>query len=110
MFIIPKSIFKITDEVAGSTLSYTLFYTNNNSDNVCGSAIIPAFSCNSGICRHEFDVNSSLLCPTSNVYNVSVFATNLLGNGYTSSIVTTISKCMMLYCDIILINIMHALL
>ena len=96
MFLIAKSIFKITDEVAGSTLSYTLIYTNNNSDSVCGSAIIPAFSCNSGICRHKFDANdSSLLCPTSNVYNVSVFATNLLGNGHTSSIVTTISKCMM---------------
>ena len=98
VFLILKSTFKIADELDGSALSYTLTYADNNSDIVCGSAIIPASSCNSGICRHVFDVDSSSplsICPTSSsdVYNVSVFASNFLGNGDTSSIATTISEC-----------------
>ena len=93
LFLILKSTFNITDEIDGSTLSYTLTYIDGNSGSVCGSAIIPASFCNSGICRHVFNANSSLICSTSNVYNATVLSTNLLGNGYTSSIVTIISKC-----------------
>ena len=95
-FLFFKSTFKITDELDGSALSYTLTYADSNSDIVCGSATIPASSCNFGTCRYTFDANS-MLCPASNIYNntISVYATNLIGNGYTSSIVATISECMM---------------
>ena len=87
-----KSTFKITDGIDGSALSYTLTYAdNNNSDIVCGSATIPASSCNFGTCKYAFP--SLSVCSASNIYNMSVFATNLLGNGHASSTITALSKC-----------------
>ena len=68
----------------GSASSYIIFYADSVSGAICDSAIIEAQSCKNGICNHLFDSSSSN-CPPSSDISISVLATNVLGNGTTSS-------------------------
>ena len=75
--------------MAGSTLFYTITYSDYTLGSVCSSTVVPASSCNSGICRHVFDVTDSS-CPTVLAYNISVAASNLIGSGYPSRVTLSI--------------------
>ena len=67
----------------GGAISYTITYTEISSDNICGTEIIPASSCLSGVCTHFFDLSSSN-CGSVPI-SVRVSATNILGSGATST-------------------------
>lgn len=49
---------------------------------ICNSGQVEPLSCKFGVCSHLFDTSTSS-CPSSADIDVSVFATNLLGNGPT---------------------------
>ena len=70
----------------GSTY-YNINYTNSMSGESCGSAVIPASSCTSSVCNHDFDISSSL-CSPSTVLSVSIFASSILGDGGVSEELT----------------------
>ena len=75
--------FQIADGIDGSAISYTVTYSESTSGSTCGSATIPASSCTNEMCTHLFDTSLSL-CPSAVNIDVTVFATNVLGNGSTS--------------------------
>ena len=72
--------FNITDEVDGSAASYTITYTDSTFSYICGSTVISASTCESGVCSDWFDIASSP-CARSTSVMVTAFATNLLGDG-----------------------------
>ena len=76
---------EISEGILGSPMSYTLTYFGRHSGVVCGSYVINTNSCVNGTCNHTFDVTSSC-CPKFSGVNVTVYATNILGNG---SIITS---------------------
>ena len=85
----------IADGVGGSATSFTIIYSDSKSNSTCGSAIIEAVSCTeSGIqCTHSFDTSSSL-CPSSTSINVTVYATNLIGDGpHSEPVIHSEKKC-----------------
>ena len=82
--------FLFSDGVDGSAASYTIDYSDTISGSNCGLATIPASSCSHGVCQNVFELSSSL-CPFSDSITVTVFGTNALGNGTTSTPVS-ISK------------------
>ena len=60
-------------------------YSDSTSGSICGSATITASSCTDEMCAHSFNFDTSLsLCPPAADIGVTVFATNMLGNGPTS--------------------------
>ena len=59
-------------------------YTDSASEEICDSAAIPAASCANGSCVDYFEASSSL-CSSSTNIDVSIVASNILGNGATSS-------------------------
>ena len=63
---------------------YNINYTNSTSGELCNSVTIPASSCTNGVCNHEFDISSSL-CSPSTALSVTVFASNILGDGEVSA-------------------------
>ena len=75
--------FNITEGVDGSALSYTISYSDSVSGINCHSTTISASSCDDGICSDVFEASASL-CPPLTDITVTVFATNILGNGPTS--------------------------
>ena len=77
-----------SDGIDGSATSYTINYTDTISGSSCGLATIPASSCSHGVCQNMFELSSSF-CPFSDSITVTVFATNALGNGTTSRLVST---------------------
>ena len=76
--------FTIMDSINGAAMMYTINYRDIVTDRICSSAVIPAFLCNEGSCSHTFEISTSL-CPPFTVINVTVFATNVLGNGPSST-------------------------
>ena len=72
--------FNITDKLDGSATSYTITYTDSTFSYICGSTVISASTCESGICSDWFDIASSPCAQSTNV-TVTAFATNLLGDG-----------------------------
>ena len=50
---------------------YNITYSNSLSGSVCYSVMIPTSSCVNGICKHEFNVSSSVCLNTSDI-NVTV--------------------------------------
>ena len=60
-------------------VSHTITYSDATNGNICGTAIIPSRLCEEGVCSHIFEVTS--LCINSTSINVSVSATNILGDG-----------------------------
>lgn len=76
-------IINISDEIDGSVTFYTITYSDSASGSNCGSATIPASSCEVGICSNVFEVSSSS-CPPSTMISVVVLASNVLGNSSSS--------------------------
>ena len=76
-----QNSFNISDEVDGSASNYTIIYSDSTFGSICGSAMIPSSVCVGGICSHMFNVFTSSSCPSSTGITVTVFATNVLGNG-----------------------------
>ena len=79
----------ISEDIDGSTLLYTINYTNSMSGVVCKSIDIPASECANGKCEHDemtpFEIPA---CPDLRHISVTVSATNLLGTGQPSSAIT----------------------
>ena len=78
--VLTQAPFYFSDGIDGSTTSYTITYSDSTSGRICGSATIPASSCDGGICSCRFDISSSSCLPSADV-SVTVFASNILGNG-----------------------------
>lgn len=76
----------ISDGIDGSSISYTITYMDSASGDLCSSVTIPASSCIDGICNHAFEVPLSS-CPCMDI-NITVYSTNILGNGATSDPLT----------------------
>ena len=76
----------ISEGVDGSPLYYTVTYFNATFDQnvtICGSNNISSSSCLHGVCTSSLP----LYCyQISGAINISVFASNRLGNGLTSSV------------------------
>ena len=72
----------------GSIFAYTIIYSDSTSGSSCGLATIPASSCRGRMCSHIFEVSSSFCLPSADI-NVTVFATNILGEGQFSIPLTT---------------------
>ena len=71
----------------GSATSYTIVYTDSYSGVTCASATILVSSCVGDPCSHEFEFSSSD-CPNSIAKNVTVYGSNLLGDGRRSEPIT----------------------
>ena len=71
----------------GSVMSYTITYSTVPSDVNCIAAKIdiPTSMCKGGICTYLFPVHS-LVCLEINTISVAVYATNVFGNGPSSSV------------------------
>lgn len=85
-----QGVFTVSGDISGSALSYNISYSDitTGSMYLCHSIIIRVSSCDNGACRHRFQVTSSLmpLCKRSGDIIVSVFATNVFGDGSKSII------------------------
>ena len=79
--------FDISDEVDGSANSYTITYADSMVGTICSTVEIQASLCNSHVCGHQFEVATSSCVPSANI-TITVFATNVLGSGQTSSLIT----------------------
>lgn len=77
----------ISDGIDGSATSYTINYLDSISGDFCSSATIPASSCVDGTCNHTFEVSTSS-CPPCVDINITVYSTNILGNGAISDPLT----------------------
>ena len=80
-----QGAFTVSDDISGSAISYNVSYSDvtTGSTYLCDSIIIGVSSCDNGACRHHFQVTSSSMpfCKRSMHIIVSVFATNVFGNG-----------------------------
>ena len=76
--------FFISDGIDGSATSYTIMYTDPTSRRTCGSITISASECTSGQCDHMFNIPSDSVCSNATGIVISVFATNILGDGPSS--------------------------
>ena len=72
----------ISDNIDGSSTSYTATFSDFTSGSICGSATIPASSCQNGVCRHMFEVSPP--CSSNVDVSINVYATNILGDGPSS--------------------------
>lgn len=79
--------FIISDGIDGSATSYTITYTDAVSSDMCSEVTVPATVCVKGICSHLFEVSSSNCRPFADI-SVTVFGTNVLGNGTVARSVT----------------------
>ena len=77
----------ISDGIGGSVTSYTITYLDSTSGDHCSLVTIPASSCIGGMCNHTFEVATSS-CPACVDINITVYATNILGNGTISDPLT----------------------
>ena len=75
----------ITDNIDGSATTYTVNHRDIVTNKICSSVTIPTSLCEETTksCSHMFELSTSS-CPPFTVINVTVFATNVLGNGPTS--------------------------
>ena len=62
-------------------------YTDALSGDICNLTTIPVLNCVHRMCQHVFEVAFSKCARSSNI-NITVFGTNLLGNGTMSNTVT----------------------
>ena len=79
--------FFVSDGIDGSATSYTITYTNPRYGLICNRAVAPASQCVNGICSHHLNLSSSN-CSAFSEIMVSVFGTNVLGNGTSTNPVT----------------------
>ena len=74
----------ISDNIDGSPISYTITYTDFTSGRTCNSFTVPASTIcqlQNGLyaCHHMFTISPP--CSPSNTTSISIFATNVLGDG-----------------------------
>ena len=69
-------------------------YSDSLLGTICSSATISANLCEDGTCNHLYQVSNSS-CPPCIDINITVFATNILGNGATSDMITI--SCVLYY-------------
>ena len=75
------------------------------SGTICSSAEIQASSCSSGqVCSHQFEVDLSSCVPFADI-TITVFATNVLGSGQTSNVITIGIIIITIYIYCIIINV-----
>lgn len=77
----------ISDGIDGSATSYTINCLDSISGDLCSSVTIPASLCAERICNHTFEISTSS-CPPCVDINITVYATNILGNGAISDPLT----------------------
>lgn len=75
----------ISDDIDGSATSYTISYTDSLSGRLCISSLIS--HCENRMCSHQYQLSDST-CPNCVDINITVFATNILGNGRSSDAIT----------------------
>ena len=76
-----QPFFSIFDTISGSPDNYTVTYANSTFNNYCGLSIVePENDCEEGVCTDVFEVASSYCSPSTDI-DVTIFATNILGNG-----------------------------
>ena len=82
IIILQDDAFNISEGIDGSPTSFTITYSDQTANMICGQDTIPAamFCEWNTQCIHEFNI-SSPSCSSSTAIIVSIFATNLLGNG-----------------------------
>ena len=68
-------------------MTYTIIYSDSSFGSTCSSATIPASVCRDGTCSHIYNATSSS-CPPYTGIMVTVFASNLLGDGPLSNSLT----------------------
>lgn len=74
--------FNITYGLDGSTVNYTVVYTDSVSEVVCYTTTFPTSTCTPyGICKHVQKDFLSSNCSGSIGLRVSAFGTNVLGRG-----------------------------
>ena len=72
--------------INGDADNYTVTYAETTTGATCYSDTIMASSCKDGICQHSYDSSSdSLFCRQNANITVTVFATNILGDGRMST-------------------------
>lgn len=69
---------------SGSPKFYTISYTNTTSFTCSFSVIEPNQDCDDGLCSDLFTLSISSICSLAADIDVTVFATNDLGNGSSS--------------------------
>ena len=67
-----------------------VLYTDSISGNKCGLTVIPASLCD-GLCTHMIEILSTPCFASTNI-TVTVFATNIFGNGPQRNIIVTKSQ------------------
>ena len=82
--------FFISEGIDGSATNYTIMYNDSTSGRMCDFVTISASVC-SGQCNHTFDVPS--ICFAIASITITVFATNILGDGPMTLSVLEISEC-----------------
>ena len=78
-----EQIIAITDDIDGSPNVYTIIYSELMSGKLCGLFTVQASSCVDERCVHKFNISSSS-CSISYDISVSMFSTNIFGEGPSS--------------------------
>ena len=86
MDVLTQASFVIADGINISPLYYTVTYSNATSGQInliCGSDNISSSSCQQGVCTSSLPLSCY---QNSGAVNISISATNVLGNGLASSV------------------------
>ena len=75
-----------TDDIDWSIINYTVKYRNSFGRD-CHSATFPVSYCTNGDCKHELELSSTMCLPSAYI-NLTIYATNLLGDGPNSDPLT----------------------
>ena len=87
--------FFIFNDVDGSATSYTAYFVDTSSDKGCDSRTIDSSVCVNGTCCIIYQILRDSPCSHSSNLTVTVYATNILGNGPESkpAYITIIGRC-----------------
>ena len=96
-----KEHFFISDGINGSATNYTITYYDPSSERICGHVTVSASSSTSGQYKHVFDIPS--VCSHFTSIAITIFATNVLGDGPHSSPVLIVFSKLLHVCKIIII-------
>ena len=80
-----QSGYNISNDIDGSATSYFISFSESTNNDICDNATVSLSACQDGVCSHYFNVSSSPCSFSTNDVTVSVFATNIFGNGLGSS-------------------------
>lgn len=82
-----QNSFYIYEGIDGSATTYTIIYSDSSFGSTCSSMKIPASACADGTCSHVYNATNSS-CPPYTGITVTVFASNILGDGLLSNSLT----------------------